>query len=277
MEEDKDPQDTIKSLNAGSQIILQRHGESESNAEYFAMVEKYGSQEDIPEDIYHKNRFDSPYRDTRLSDVGKQQCQEAQGIANQLNIHTVFVSPLRRAVETAYLVYKDHPNFENIKFIILPSMREILGINGSCPIHIDEVLEEFKPLIPQLDDSEIDKRKSRAHWFVDDLKFETKNDEYHKKIDSELCESTDDTLKSNFRAILTEIYSEVFPNELESKWGIKDRAESAREFVKEYLVTNDIPEDQKVVLVGHYVLFSYYTAKWDKEPDRSKPIPTPDY
>lgn len=41
-----------------------------------------------------------------------------------LRIETVFVSPLKRAVETAVLLFKDHPNHP--KFVVEPYLREML-------------------------------------------------------------------------------------------------------------------------------------------------------
>jgi phosphohistidine phosphatase SixA len=46
-------------------------------------------------------------------------------LANTLSeVKTVFISPLRRALETAYLLFKDHSEFNNIKFIVHPMLRE---------------------------------------------------------------------------------------------------------------------------------------------------------
>ena len=41
---------------------------------------------------------------------------------------------------TAYYVYKNHPNFENIKFVLVPELREQMNIFADIPIHIDELL-----------------------------------------------------------------------------------------------------------------------------------------
>ena len=48
------------------------------------------------------------------------------------NLSHVFVSPLRRALETAYYLFKNHPNFLNIIFILDPDIREHL--NSSCDV-----------------------------------------------------------------------------------------------------------------------------------------------
>ena len=45
-------------------------------------------------------------------------CIERKKDYEKLDIKYVYISPLRRAIETAYYLFKDHPN--NPKFIILP-------------------------------------------------------------------------------------------------------------------------------------------------------------
>lgn len=49
---------------------------------------------------------------------------------NDLRIESVIVSPLLRAVQTAYYLFKDHPN--KPKFIIEPYLREMML--SSCDI-----------------------------------------------------------------------------------------------------------------------------------------------
>jgi hypothetical protein len=49
-------------------------------------------------------------------------------------IRMVFVSPLRRAVETAWRLFKNSPNFEKIKFFILPLLRENMHTTCDVPL-----------------------------------------------------------------------------------------------------------------------------------------------
>ena len=57
----------------------------------------------------------------------------------------VWISPLRRAIETAYHMFKDHPNFEKIKFKIKPYLREKIRVCGDIPS--GNSLDEFKEMI----------------------------------------------------------------------------------------------------------------------------------
>ena len=46
---------------------------------------------------------------------------------------TVLVSPMRRTLETAYLLFKDTSYFDSLNFVILPILRENLHTVGDIP------------------------------------------------------------------------------------------------------------------------------------------------
>ena len=66
-----------------------------------------------------------------------------------MNVVKVYVSPLRRAVESAYYLFKNHPNFENIRFILTPQLREILMEPLCIPIDIAQLIKNYGPLFPR--------------------------------------------------------------------------------------------------------------------------------
>jgi len=92
-------------------------------------------------------------------------------------VSTVFVSPLRRTLETAYNVFKSHPNFNKIQFYADPSIREGLGYSCDIANPIDKTLSEWSQVFPnfntQLVEDEIMRQKEedpkslRDLWFVD--------------------------------------------------------------------------------------------------------------
>ena len=61
--------------------------------------------------------------DARLSPAGIIQATECD-ISQFEGTKTVFVSPLRRCLETAYFIFKRHPDFEKINFVIEPLLME---------------------------------------------------------------------------------------------------------------------------------------------------------
>mmetsp|Transcript_3481 Transcript_3481/g.4286 ORF Transcript_3481/g.4286 Transcript_3481/m.4286 type:complete len:98 (-) Transcript_3481:34-327(-) len=66
------------------------------------------------------------------------------------------------------------------------------------------------------------------------------------------------------------------PDYFETRWNILDRANRVKKYVYEYVQTHAVPRSDKIVLVGHGILFRFYTGKWHKEPSREEDLPFPD-
>jgi bisphosphoglycerate-dependent phosphoglycerate mutase len=79
----------------------------------------------------------------KLTDFGKSQASFASKYASQLDLHTVFVSPLRRALQTAHYLLKDHPNFSKIKFIMHPDLREHIYSVGEIPLDLSKTTSMY--------------------------------------------------------------------------------------------------------------------------------------
>lgn len=105
-----------------SRVMIVRHANSAYN--YAVTDTEYLS--DAERDPY---LIDAP-----LTELGIQQCKDQveKGIWLLPNLSLVITSPLKRAIETAYLVFKDHPNFKNMTFLLDPDLRE--GMNSPCDV-----------------------------------------------------------------------------------------------------------------------------------------------
>lgn len=255
---------TKLSLKDSSQVLLQRHGRSLANESY-AMIKDHSNFEELSKWI-----CDPSLRDPRLSETGHQQWRDARPLVNNLKIHTVFVSPLRRTLETAYLCYSAHPDFERIRFVILPIIRESLNTSSDIPSDVDQVIEEFKELIPQLDDSLLDQYEDRKHYFIEDLQTDVKD-----VIKAELGDDDEDPLGSNAYELFIRESKQVFPGRLESKWNVYDRSVKAKKFIKNYIGNYQIPKDQKIVILAHWIYFYMHTGSWDWKCDREKELSYP--
>lgn len=66
-----------------------------------------------------------------------------------MDFSVVLVSPMRRTLQTAYCIFKEHPNFASIKFIVAPHARESLLAAAAISLDLDEKLKAFSPLFPQ--------------------------------------------------------------------------------------------------------------------------------
>ena len=65
------------------------------------------------------------------------------------NLHVIVCSPLNRSLMTAYLTFKDHPNFENCRIMIEPDITEVLDKTSSIPKPIDDKLASYNKLFKQ--------------------------------------------------------------------------------------------------------------------------------
>jgi hypothetical protein len=111
-------------------------------------------------------------RDSVLSRRGIKQSEAGQEIANQLNITRVYLSPFRRCVETTYHMFKAHPNFEQIQFILAPQLRETLLGSGCIPSDIFDFLDFSKDFFPNLDTSSMEKSTYPELWWLNEMRKE---------------------------------------------------------------------------------------------------------
>ena len=118
-------------------FILIRHGLSTFNQKQAEVKTKYGA--DSPEYASVKN--DLSEIDSELHPIGIKQCEDHQ--MNETKFKVVFVSPLRRALQTAIHMFKTHPDKKEIQFIILPIAREVMGWACDIAVSYDQMKEEF--------------------------------------------------------------------------------------------------------------------------------------
>ena len=179
----------------------------------------------------------------------------------------MLVSPLYRALQTAYLTFKDHPDFENIKFVVVPSMRESINISSDLTKNIEDTFKEYSEKFPNFDTSEFDKIEDKMNFFLYDLP-EDLREEMQSKIEPDESDPTG----TNIFKLAVDIMERYHPGPVEPKWNIFDRCAKIKKFVKNYIKENQVPKDKKVFLVAHFVFFYMYTGEWDGELSRDKPL-----
>jgi broad specificity phosphatase PhoE len=82
---------------------LVRHAQSEMNAAIL-LARTHGDLEAVS-----SYKLGTPYIDAVLTDKGKEQARSIVAEFNDLPITKVFVSPLRRALQTAHILFSEHP------------------------------------------------------------------------------------------------------------------------------------------------------------------------
>lgn len=255
----------LEMIKRGSQVLLLRHANSQYNYE-FTQMEKF----EYTDEDYKALRIKKDLRDAHLSKLGVKQCIKAQALANQLKVEYVLVSPLRRAMETAYHVFKTHPSFDSMKFIVVPKLREAVDTTCDIPVSVIETIEEFKEKFKNLDDSLFKEYGDVNHFFLRDI-----NQSFAKKIMSVKQPDAEDPMGSNAFELLLDYINCNYPNKSESKKNILNRVAKVKEFIKTLLETNKIDEDSKIVCVGHSYYFKMWTGKWERDIQEYEEIPEP--
>ena len=75
--------------------------------------------------------------------MGIKQCEDHQFEMNAISFKVIFVSPMRRALQTAIHMFKGHPEKLVIKFIVLPIAREVMGWACDIAMSCEEMMKEF--------------------------------------------------------------------------------------------------------------------------------------
>ena len=62
---------------------------------------------------------------------------------NVINFNTVFISPLQRCLQTCIHMFKTHPNKAEIRFIVLPVVREVFATSNDIAHDIDDIIGKY--------------------------------------------------------------------------------------------------------------------------------------
>ena len=90
------------------------------------MAQKYGLEgEEYKQMKIRKDLIDPP-----INDLGISQCENGMKHINEIDFHTVFVSPMYRTCMTTTHMFKTHPNKANIKFVIVPIAKEGMHLSS---------------------------------------------------------------------------------------------------------------------------------------------------
>ena len=89
-------------------------------------------------------KFSYDLIDAPLSEEGYSQCTKAKEALKNENVKLVLVSPLKRALQTAREIFKDHSS--NPKIVVYPQIREMLESSCDVPGSLKDLRTEFKEM-----------------------------------------------------------------------------------------------------------------------------------
>lgn len=126
-------------VSATADIYIVRHGMSDYNFDALVTVSKYGDQSDELRNLQKRRDI----VDTPLHPIGAMQCEANKDSVHCLNAKYVLVSPMRRAMQTCIGMFKHHPKVKEMRFIVVPLVREILHTVCDVPSCVYELQRNF--------------------------------------------------------------------------------------------------------------------------------------
>lgn len=172
---------------------------------------------------------------------------------------------MRRALQTALIIFREHPNFTNMHFKVHPLLREKMRIAGDMPTLrvLDMIENEFQPSFRgklEMDLMEQVAKDNDDCWYLPSL-----NGDLRRDI-GELYEEQPAEGKDIEQAVI-DVLMDRFPGEQETVENARDRSLAVRAQVFDYLESRVNGErygtglhDGKLALVGHSMAFKLMTT-----------------
>jgi len=230
-------------------IFLIRHGESEHN---LAMNESRLQRSGVNLEV----KFHPNYIDALMTLKGREQAEKAGALMKDKNIKHVICSPIRRCIETAKIVFKDHPN--SPKILINPMFREL----QCCVADMGSPLDEIEKLFSDIDFTSMRRYEEPHIWHITDSYDEVTRTEIIEEIKKRA--TTPEEQKKVAHVVLIEKMKLIYPKTLESHFEVSKRVKKCKEELKAIL--GELKEDETVAVVSHHGFLDCFTAmKLDEE------------
>jgi len=250
--------------NTEGKFLYVRHGKTFYNLEF----EKYGTDSTI--------KIDPKFIDCELSPEGIKQAREKQSIFNTFKIQAVYVSPLYRALQTAYYLFETHPDKKNITVYVHPLISE--NVNATHDITSDvkrnkkvfNLNSEIKFDWNIFDSYYHTEREQDLYYlnYIDLLDEKEKNNIIQKIYNNygtdNLKESLSDMIKleKKFNLYFLESYKHIFYRNYQFK-----------EFLKEKYNNYLNEKDNKIVVISHGGFCKIGTSKKAYEMENIDKLP----
>lgn len=176
-------------------------------------------------------RWEPSLCDAELSETGIEQCLTAIPQAHALDVQRVFVSPLKRALQTCDILFKDHPNKPEI--IVHPILHEILHNGHDVSSYTGTPFPEYAHF-----DWSLVPRDTLAPHII------------RNQYTQQLIGLSYEDAKSK----LLDIMREINPNHPESTDELYERSQRSKEIWLREL------SNHNVALVSHSTLLNYFPA-----------------
>lgn len=191
--------------------------------------------------------YDPKLIDCDITEKGILQTEEAKKQVRSLRISKVYVSPLKRALKTAKLVFEGHP--DNPKFVVVPYFRERVLATCDLSEYIDEPLKGFEDF-----DWNLMKEKdlqSKNYWIFDEVQDVKGLGLENLKIEGK--KQQQDLLIEKLKEKFLELKEDFIPkmNTLEDQEHFYKNVEKMYAFLLKAKENCKEEDEKKIAVVGH--------------------------
>ena len=246
----KSSSNPIFAKNLEGKIIFIRHGETDYNVD----IVKKGS----------KIKFDINYLDGHLNTNGEKQAEKSSNIFNNIDIEAIYVSPLYRTLESAYILFKNHPKKNNIQLIVHPLLTEVVSSMNNFTDDIDTKKSIYK-----------EKSEIKVDWSLFDEEFKTKEEQnfYYLNYVNLLPKEKYDIIKNKLYNSLNtgkmketiselgKMISDLKMKRIESLDHLFNRTVKFKEYLKEKYKNSMNDPSKKIIIISHSCYGQIFTSK----------------
>ncbi|EAR89638.3 histidine phosphatase family (branch protein 1) (macronuclear) [Tetrahymena thermophila SB210] len=248
-------------------IILIRHGFSMQNFQEKEITYKNPSWEYSKTEGLEEMFTSEKYIDSSLHEIGIFQCIQQQKSINKFKFYTVFISPLRRTIQTCIYLFATHPDRQNIKFVLLPQLAECLCSSGCfSAFTLSQTRKEMEALAQKYQISLDYSRVSELgeSWQIKVLE----NDQIVKNILEKLERNGECGYRQPYHKIILDEIKQTKNYLIESWEMLYKKSKRAQEIIKHFLesakqqqIQNGQDDSEyKVGIVSHGYLMKCMTA-----------------
>jgi len=186
--------------------------------------------------------------DAALSTIGVQQALTNAHTIFDLNITRVWVSPMRRAMQTAIHMFKGHPNIAKINFLVVPQVHEWVHCSNDLPMDVNELIKIYGQGSAEAEGLHFDftwlfHYAQPQLWSI----LSMHNVERQSMILSKLKNgyTYKDFIKTSMSVLMQ------FPKSYECEEDVYNRAQAFKKQMKAYFTANPLPKGEKMAVVCH--------------------------
>ena len=201
--------------------------------------------------------YDPKLIDCDITEKGKLQTEEAKKYVSSLRISKVYVSPLKRALKTAKLVFEGHP--DHPQFIVVPYFRERVLATCDMSDYLDEPLKGFEDF-----DWSLMKEKclqSKNYWIFDEVQDVEGLELQGLKIEGKKQQQELLTEKLKEKFLTLKETSPPKMNTLEDQTHFEKNVEKMLPFLLKVKEDCKEEEGKKIAVVGHSGSFHAFVCE----------------